>query len=318
MMNYAGSSEGNHIPSQEQSIILIVLQSVTKYSTGECLIMFDISVLAYTHRRIKTTMVLLESLKCNTVANVQLVIIGDRSNVESVDVPTMSVNEFFGSREDITVAKTPDESIGKKYVFVECQCTKQYTIMRDEKRWDWPNPYVPLHVASEAVPFCDSRLVFGPTEDDMYFLRHWDEELLSASREYGTGKYVFVHTQADANHLPNELRPHIKDPIDVSHATSDMMNTPELDAGTIDVHCQRFYESVKNRRFILPVEAQITELAPLLIEKDIITKIGGFHERPDYEYDDIFLKLKKYGIQQKIQTGALLFHNYYKQRIKFT
>lgn len=59
--------------------------------------MFDISVIVYTHRRIKTTSWLMESVKRNSVANVQVIILGDRSHVESVDVPGMSVNDHFGS-----------------------------------------------------------------------------------------------------------------------------------------------------------------------------------------------------------------------------
>ena len=274
--------------------------------------MFDISVIVYTHRRIKTTSWLLESVKRNSVANVQVIILGDRSHVESVDVPDMSVNDHFGSIK----IESPDESLGKKYVFVECKATKSYSAEKDASLWDWPNIFMPHYAASYAVPFCDSDLIFGPTEDDMYFIRHWDKEFLSVAREYDLNKYVLVHKQADINHLPLEFRPHIHDPVEVSHKSKDMMTTPELDIRIIDEFCERFYEHVRNQRKIIPIEAQITELGPLLIKKDIIRNMGGYHTKIVSDGMDILSKLKDYGIQNKIQTGTLLFHNYYKQRLR--
>lgn len=287
--------------------------------------MFDISVLVCTHKRIKTTSWLLESIQRNSSANVQVVIIGDRSHVESVDVPGMSVNEYFGTRKDIVTVKSLDESRGKKCVFVECQTTKKYSAEKMEYRWDWPKLYMLHYAASYGVQFCDSDLILGPTEDDMYFIRHWDEEFLCAVKEYNPDKYVFVHQQSDVNQLPTEYRPHISDPTLVSYQSGDMMNTPELGMDLLDRFCECFYESVKHQRKVMPVKAQITELAPLLIKKSIINKMGGYHnapvifngieERNVSNSCEVLTKLNDSGIGSKVQTGAVLFHNYYKQRM---
>lgn len=273
---------------------------------------FDISIIVYTHRRIKTTSWLLESVKRNSVANVQVVILGDRSHVESVDVHGMSVNDYFS----FIKAESPEESLGKKYVFVECKATRYHSTERQEYRWDWPTVFMPHYAASYAVPFCDSNLIFGPTEDDMYFIKHWDEEFLSAARQYDLNRYVFVHKQADINHLPLEFRPHIRDPVEVSQKSKDMMNTPELDMRIIDGFCERFYEHIRNQRNIVPIEAELTELGPLVIKKDIIINMGGYHTTFESHAMDILSKLRACGILSKIQTGSVLFHNYYKQRLR--
>lgn len=288
--------------------------------------MFDISVLVCTHKRIKTTSWLLESIKRNSSANVQVVIIGDRSHVESVDVPGMSVTEYFGTRKDVVTVKSPEESQGKKYGFVECQTTKQYSAEKMEYRWDWPKLYMLHYAASYGVQFCDSDLILGPCEDDMYFIRHWDEEFLSAVKEYDPDKYVFVHRQSDVNQLPLDYRPHISDPTLVSYQSRDMMTTPELEMGLLDRFCGRFYESIKGQRKVMPVLSQITELAPLIIKKSIINKMGGYYntpvvfngieERNETNSCEVLSKLNDSGIENKIQTGVVLFHNYYKQRLR--
>ena len=288
--------------------------------------MFDISILVCTHKRIKTTSWLLESVKRNSSANVQVVIIGDRSHVKSVDVPGMSVSEYFVAREDVVTVERPEESQGKKWVFVECQTTKHYSAEKMDYRWDWPKLYMLHYATSYGMPFCDSDMILGSIEDDMYFIRHWDDEFLSAVKEYDPDKYVFVHQQSDVNQLPYDYRPHIPDPTLVSYKSEDMMNTPELEMDLLDRFCERFYESVKRQRKVMPVKAQITELAPLLVKKSIITKMGGYHkasvlfkgieERNESNSCEVLTKLNDFGIESKIQTGAVLFHNYYKQRMR--
>ena len=302
---------------------------------GDIRVMFDITVLIAVHRRIETTKVFINSIMKNSDLNIQVVVCGDRSFLPSVDTDThLPVTEYFRNRNDFffITQDTPREPLDKKYVFVESMNTKNLNKEPSQERQDLPLFNYMYYSCSYAIPYCNSDLILGPTEDDLYFIKGWDVEYLQTVRSYNPLEHIFIHREVNSNNYPS-IRPS-KYPLtcperhNLIKSGKNMMDFATIKTSDIKAFGSKDRSEGKIIMYDIPPPERgwpLSEHGPFLIHKELLNKIGGYHGH-NYNYLEnigvygnsrhIPNLLYFSGIRKLVQnTRVVFFHNLFKQII---
>lgn len=257
--------------------------------------MYDISVIVSAHRRIYTLDALLRSVELFSSLRIQVVVVGDRSHLEAVDLRT-SVNEWMK-------LAYPD------ILFLESPTTRDWPVTINPAYPTWSVPWGKYDAASDALPYCEADLVLGPTEDDLFFLPEWDVRFMNAVEKYPPDEYVYVHRNAVPSQSLGDL-----------YMTVDAVLTSTRTA----------WEVWEGEEKHVPTNSlyEISEHSPTLVARSILEEVGGYGSSPhkNLPYEDFLVyqpdqadieKLAAYGYAKKVQTGSVLCHNVHKHIILF-
>lgn len=300
---------------------------------------FDISVLITVHRRIETARILINSIIKNSISNVQIVVCGDRSFLPSVDTNDhMPVTEYFKKRNDFFFIKhdTPKKPIYEKLVFVESENTRNIIEGSSPIRKDLPVFNYMYYAASYVIPYCNSDLILGPTEDDLYFIKEWDTEYLKSVKDYNPLEHIYIHHEINSNHCieyqpsmaPSGYPLTCNERHNLINKGKNMMDSTVIKRSDIEKFGAVFKRHGSVKVYDIPPPIQdwpISEHGPFLIHKELLNRIGLYHGN-NFNSD---MKLGVYGNPRSItdllynhgikkmvhNTRIILFHNMFKQKI---